>query len=532
MGGTTSANSLLSSSCEDEKDGTSDHNTANGSYGSIIDRECKTSESGGNALPPPELLSPSTGIDDTAKKEQVTYIELLNNNSNFRYFLLSYLINHMGEWLTYLASISLVQRVTMRDGANQNNTNTLISILIMVKILPNVLLIPIGGILADSYDRRKIQVILDLCASSVVVVFLWSLASESIFLCFVANFLIEATNGLYIPSNQAMLPQLFGNGKTKNEDDDDELQKATILYGMSWSLMTAVGSSLGGILVATFGIKGCFIIDSITYLISAAILKLGVKGDYDASMKESSFSSESENISLLGEQSSTKKDSSSSNASFGKKDLGDESGVFLLFARGLKFLFLEEPLVGACALLKGSTALAYGAVDVLNVSFSARGSELDPSKTSLKLGVLFGCVGVGCILGSMITDAISDLAFPRRIVRLSIGGFGCLFVALFWMAATPDFFTSLCLSTVIRAMGSSIVWIASTLLIQKFTPQDLLGRVSSFDSGVAMLAEALSALGGGMLMDKEDISAEELSLFLGVIALCFFFFWSPLAFRF
>merc|ERR1711976_97089 len=180
---------------------------------------------------------------------------------------------------------------------------------------------------------------------------------------------------------------------------------------------------------------------------------------------------------------------------------------------------------GACALLKGSAALAYGAVDVLNVSFSARGAESDSSKTSLKLGVLFGCVGVGCILGSMITDAISDLAFPRRIARLSVGGFGCLFVALFWMAATPDSFLSLCLSTVVRCIGSSIVWIASTLLIQKFTPQNLLGRVSSFDSGVAMFAEALSALAGGMLMDKEDVSAEELSLFLAVIAFCFFFFW-------
>ena len=425
----------------------------------------------------------------------------------------------------------------MRDGANQSNTNTLISILILVKIVPNVLLIPIGGILADSYDRRRIQIALDLCASSVVIVFLWSLATESIMLCLVANFLIETTNGLYIPSNQAMLPQIFGNGEGATEKEgDDELQKATILYGMSWSLMTAVGSSLGGILVAAFGIKGCFVIDSVTYLASATILQFRVEGNYNPSLKKSrsnsnetdiANASDCETFSLLEGQDTLPRDKI-----LDPNDSADESGFFALFARGIEFLFLKEPLVGACALLKGSAALAYGAVDVLNVSFSARGSESDPSKTSLKLGLLFGCVGLGCILGSVITDTISDLAFPRRIARLSIEGFFFMFVALFWMSATPDMFGSLCLSTVVRTIGTSIVWIASTLLIQKFTPEKLLGRVSSFDSGVAMFAEALSALVGGTLMDKEGISAEHLSFILGVLGLVFFFLWSPLAFRF
>lgn len=463
-----------------------------------------------------------------------------------------------GEWLTYLASISLIQEVTTRDG-NSQNTNTLISILILVKLLPNVFFLPIGGILADSYDRRRIQIALDLCSSCVVVVFLWSLSSESIFLCLVANFLIETSSGLYIPSNQAMLPQLFGGGdnNNNNSEKDDELKKATVLYGVVWSLMAAFGSSLGGILVASFGMKGCFVIDSITYLISAAILRFGVQGNYNAyttqtpieaeaevekpddpieialssssSSSSSYYSTTSENVSLIEEQIKIGEEIPLIDLNY---DSGGGTGGMMLFVRGLKFLFLQEPLVGACTLLKGSAALTYGAVDVLNVSFSSRGSESDPSKTSLKLGLLFGCVGVGCIFGSFITDALSDLSFPRRIVRVCLGGFSCMFVAMFWMAATPDIFASLCFSTVIRSIGSAIIWINSTLLIQKFTPDALLGRVSSFDSGVALFAEALSALGGGMLMDQKGLSAEELSLILAGIALCFFFFWSPLAFRF
>ena len=170
----------------------------------------------------------------------------------------------------------MIQEITTRDDTNQSNTNTLISILLLVKLLPNVVLMPIGGILADSFDRRNIQVTLDLCSSCVVVVFLWSLYSDSIAICLLANFLIETASGLYIPSNQAMLPQLFGEAGKNGEGE--ELKKATVLYGMSWSLMAAIGSSLGGVLVAMFGTKGCFIIDSITYLASAIILRFGVQG--------------------------------------------------------------------------------------------------------------------------------------------------------------------------------------------------------------------------------------------------------------
>lgn len=316
--------------------------------------------------------------------------------------------------------------------------------------------------------------------------------------------------------------------------------------------MAAVGSALGGVLVAAFGIQGCFVIDSITYLISAAIMYFGVKGNYNASSitrsidqpveeKADKHNPDDEELSLLEEDCGSQKEvplsdpkgyNDGDDNDLIDLDHSDSSGGFHLFGRGLKFLFLKKPLVGACALLKGSASLVYGAVDVLNVAFSTRGSESDPSKTSFKLGMLFGCVGVGCIIGSAASDAFSDLSLPRRTARVCMGGFLSMGIGMLWMSAIPDVFTFVCLSTVIRSIGSAVVWINSSLLIQKFTPPGLLGRVSSFDSGVALCAEALSALGGGMLMDQRGLSPEGLTLILGCIALCFFFFWSPLAFRF
>lgn len=100
--------------------------------------------------------------------------------------------------------------------------------------------------------------------------------------------MIEALAGLYGPSNSAMLPKLVGSkngpGDDDDEDCDEELKKATTLYGMTWSITVAVGSSLGGALVVAFGINGCFLIDSITYLTSATLLNFGVKGNFNASV--------------------------------------------------------------------------------------------------------------------------------------------------------------------------------------------------------------------------------------------------------
>ena len=57
-------------------------------------------------------------------------------------------------------------------------------------------------------------------------------------------------------------------------------------------------------------------------------------------------------------------------------------------------------------------------------------------------------------------------------------------------------------------------------------------RVQSIDVASALLGEAISALGGGLLMDDAGVSPEQLSFILAVVALGFFTFWTPfLAFK-
>lgn len=86
-----------------------------------------------------------------------------------------------------------------------------------------------------------------------------------------------------------MLPMLANTSPS-------ELQKATTLSSLTWSLMAAIGSSTGGLLVAWFGVKGCFWIDSMTYLISALLLTYGVQGAFSPTEEEKKHKRSSSNI--------------------------------------------------------------------------------------------------------------------------------------------------------------------------------------------------------------------------------------------
>ena len=100
---------------------------------------------------------------------KVTYWALIRDNENFRWYLLSYLVTHAGEWFSYVASISCIEQI---QASNNTVTRTSISILVSLRLLPNALFTSIGGVLADSYDRKRIMFILDILGAFVALLFL------------------------------------------------------------------------------------------------------------------------------------------------------------------------------------------------------------------------------------------------------------------------------------------------------------------------------------------------------------------------
>jgi MFS family permease len=181
---------------------------------------------------------------------------------------------------------------------------------------------------------------------------------------------------------------------------------------------------------------------------------------------------------------------------------------------GIKYI--RSSFFGPLVLLDASAALLAGATDVLNVSFSERGSI---EGRSTRLGVLFACVGIGCVLGPLICDSLVSISNPRTSQRLCLWGFGAIALGYFVMGSLSDSFALVCVTSAFRSVGASLISVNAALLLQKFSAPEMLGRVRSIDYSLSLLTEALSAIVAGILQDSGGLSPEQVSLVFGVVGI-------------
>jgi MFS family permease len=99
------------------------------------------------------------------------------------------------------------------------------------------------------------------------------------------------------------------------------------------------------------------------------------------------------------------------------------------------------------------------------------------------------------------------------------------------LTGLPSPFWILCVWSAVRSMGSSVLWINSSLLLQKFSHAEMLGRVSAMEYALALFAEALSAVLAGVLQDNLSWTAEEVSIGLGAFGVVLSLAWGVYHFR-
>jgi MFS family permease len=420
--------------------------------------------------------------DNAFLEEDISYWQLLHSNREFALLFLSYVITHLGEFLTYIASINLIER---QLGQSNQHSRTAISALVVVRLLPNVIFSSFGGTLADSRDRRQSMILLDILGAIAALFFVVAYYFDSIPLVYLVTFVQECISGLYQPCSSSMVPLVVSN--------EHELKKASTFLGLAWSVMAAVGSAAGGFLVSAVGSKNCFLIDSATYLLSAVILS-AMRGNYNC------------------KSSSSQKEYSSPWEQF--------RGMTIDSAN-----YLHSSFFGGLVFLKFSAGSVYGPADVLNVAYSEdpQAGEIDDS--NIRLGILFAVVGVGCVVGPLMVEPYLDMKKPTTLqiscifshLLMAAGYFGWSAMASYW---------SLCVFATLRAMGSSIIWINSGIMLQKFSDPDMLGRVTAAEYALGLLSEAAAAFMCGFLLDFVGLCPSQVSFLAGCTGLFWIVVWS------
>ena len=178
---------------------------------------------------------------------------------NYRLFFGGQLISVTGSWLQSTAQAWLILELT--------HSAFMLGLLVMVQFLPNLLLQPLGGVVADRFPKRRTligtQSSFALVAGILgVLVGLHQVQTWEVFLVVLAFGVINVVDG---PTRQAFVPEMVGG---------DRLPNAVALNSTVFNSARVVGPAVGGILIATVGTALCFDLNAISYLAVIAALWL------------------------------------------------------------------------------------------------------------------------------------------------------------------------------------------------------------------------------------------------------------------
>jgi MFS family permease len=312
---------------------------------------------------------------------------------------------------------------------------------LVARLLPT-LASPLAGVLADRLDRRLVLVASDLARAVLVLglVFAGDLAT-----IYVLVFLMGLARTLFNPTIRAAFPSVVGGG---------DLTRANALIGGTFSVSETAGPVLGGLLVATVGVDAAFVLDSATYLISAASLSL---------------------ISLPRPQREEE------GAGFGE-DL--RSGLSYLAGARVPLAIV----LGAFLTVLTINTTIPAEVFLAKVTFDAGNTGY---------GILVGLYGGGMVLGSALMAALGDRI---RLLPLYFLGLFATALALVGAGLSPSFVVALG-ALMVAGVANGTENVTTDTILQKRVPDAFLGRVFSVRFVGFSIGEVFAYGVGGAVLD-------------------------------
>jgi len=395
---------------------------------------------------------------DRSNESSIGYFPLLKQNPSFRNLWYGQVISELGNWVNSIALYVLILQLT--------GSGMAMAAAMMAKLLPMVIISPFAGVVVDRMDRRTVLIASDILRCFTVLCFLIVESREDLWLVYALTLLEVALTGFFEPARSAILPSIV----KKNH-----LVTANAISGATWSIMLTLGAALGGFVVSLFGVKVAFILDALTYLLSAWFI---IKISYPNTKSEEPI----------------KKNNSS-----GIKGLL-EGGRYLI----------SHPIVLALALLKSGMAIKGGIMTL--IPLFANRLLADPAAVSVAVGIMFSSRGIGSAIGPILIR--KWLGESPKILQGSIlAAFFLGSLALLAFSFSKNLWlTSLCIG--LSGMFGSIVWVFSTALIHLEADRQFLGRIFGIEMALLTLIMGISNGVVGVAIDGLQMTIQSVILWM------------------
>jgi predicted MFS family arabinose efflux permease len=405
--------------------------------------------------PQPELATPSISL--------ASYLRLVRGNRNFRRLWLAQIVSEIGDWFYTLSIYTLLLQLTGHASS--------VALALVLQVLPQTFVGPTAGVVNDRLRRKHVMIAADLVRVVVVLAMLLVRSPSLVWLVYPLLLAETVMAAFFEPARSSVIPNIAARG---------ELLIANTLSSATWSVNLLVGASVGGVVAAFFGRDAVFVLNALSFLLSAIL----IGGMHFAEPHAESA------------------------PPLVPRDLVDFSPVL----EGVRYIRNHRTLLPAVFAKAGELMIGPSWVifTVMGAhEFAVHWRKVDAARGAiLGMSILLGGRGLGALVGPLV--AARWAARSDRKLQLGIF-FGYLTIAAGYgiLGSTR---------TVLAHAGGSTVWVFSTTLIQLHTDDRFRGRVFSADLGFSMLTIAAGAYLCGGLLDA-GVSARMVATGTGVIML-------------
>jgi MFS family permease len=378
---------------------------------------------------------------------------LLRRNKDFRLLFLAQVVSFTGDWFLFVALAGLVFSLT--------KSPVLVAAVYASLTVPFALFMFIGGPLADRLNRQALMIVADVLRGVLALGFFLIHHRSQVWMVYVLAGLITALGAVFEPASMAAVPNLV---------DRDDLPTANVMAGATWGTMLAIGSAVGGLVVAAFGRGAGYIGDAASFLLSAALI-VRIRRPFSER----------------------------------REPHRDHPGMFEATREAVRYARRDRRVL-AMLTVKGGFGLGGGVVALLPVlAFTVYHTK------DWGTGVLYGFRGLGVFLGPFLARRFigdDDLVGLFWGISISFLVYGASYAVVPWM---PTILLA-GLFVLLGHLGGGAQWTLSSYALQVIVPDHIRGRIFAFDEGFITLTLAVSATLAGWISDVVDVRMVMLGL--------------------
>jgi len=392
-------------------------------------------------------------------KHDQGYLRLLRDCPDYRLLFSARAISLLGDWFSLIATVALLREVVGSDSRALGG-------MLILRLLPYFLAGPLAGVVADRFHRKRIMITTDIVRCALALGLVAAPATPFPLAYVYVLVALQVVGGAFFePARAAALPQLV---------PDRLLPAANALGAIVWSVMFTLGAALGGVVSDLLGWRAALVIDAATYVVSALLLARIV-----LPRRERRASRAVDWLTWTG-----------------VRDFRD----------GMRYL-ASRPAVATAIAVKSGWGIA-GAVTLFLTLFGERVYALG-GRPDLGVALLLTARALGTAIGPILARRLVTDESPEAMRKLLGAAFlwplGWYLVFSWvrdpWLAAA---------CVVLAHFGGSVLWVYSTVLLQRTVPDELLGRIMATDLGLTTLTMSVSTWVYGMLAAAPDADLRSL----------------------